>query len=180
MLINLITDSEVQRPGFSAMYLAVPKSKGRRAYESLVFIHPHVFIPALLIVFFFFPVVKCNTTLTADKGVITSPLHPSFYPPAVDCKWTIKVCSPPSLPTHPPIPCPALFLHQRSAEAALWEPSCSVAPLSSSIRTLLLQQLSTMLLGASDVCVFCVCTCFTHSLFGCTSSLSAFISTWYR
>lgn len=54
MLINLITDSEVQRPGFEAIYSAVPKSKGRQAYESLVFIHPHVFIPALLIVFVFF------------------------------------------------------------------------------------------------------------------------------
>ncbi|TNN02445.1 hypothetical protein fugu_009932 [Takifugu bimaculatus] len=63
MLINLITDSQVQRPGFLARYLAIPKSKA----------------------------MKCGGVLTADKGVITSPLHPSFYPPAVDCKWTIKV-----------------------------------------------------------------------------------------
>lgn len=125
MLINLITDSEVQRPGFSAMYLAIPKSKGRRAYESLVFIHPHVFIPALLIVFFssFFSVIKCNATLTADKGVITSPLHPSFYPPAVDCKWTIKVC-PPSSPPILPSPAPPFFsireaLRQHSGSQAV-------------------------------------------------------------
>uniref|UniRef100_A0A3Q3VWP1 Uncharacterized protein n=1 Tax=Mola mola TaxID=94237 RepID=A0A3Q3VWP1_MOLML len=53
MLINLITDSAVQRPGFEAKYKAVPKSQ--------------------------------------SKGVITSPFHPSFYPPSVDCMWTIKV-----------------------------------------------------------------------------------------
>ncbi|XP_059194448.1 suppressor of tumorigenicity 14 protein homolog [Centropristis striata] len=63
MLINLITDTEVQRPGFQAVYKAIPKSK----------------------------VKTCGGVLTADHGVFTSPLHPSFYPPAVDCKWTIKV-----------------------------------------------------------------------------------------
>ncbi|XP_041649005.1 suppressor of tumorigenicity 14 protein homolog [Cheilinus undulatus] len=63
MLINLITDSEVQRPGFSANYKAIPKSK----------------------------VKTCGGELSKSQGVFTSPLHPSFYPPAVDCKWTIKV-----------------------------------------------------------------------------------------
>ncbi|XP_041797853.1 suppressor of tumorigenicity 14 protein homolog [Chelmon rostratus] len=63
MLINLITDSVVQRPGFSAKYKAIPKSS----------------------------VKTCGGVLTQDNGVFTSPLHPSFYPPAVDCKWTIKV-----------------------------------------------------------------------------------------
>ncbi|CAG12052.1 unnamed protein product, partial [Tetraodon nigroviridis] len=63
MLINLITDSEVQQPGFLARYSAIPKSNA----------------------------TTCGGVLTADTGVITSPLYPSSYPPAVDCKWTIKV-----------------------------------------------------------------------------------------
>lgn len=54
-------------------------------------------------------VETCGDTLSSSNGVITSPLHPSFYPPAIDCSWTIKVCNaapftsghPPSLPTHP-------------------------------------------------------------------------------
>ncbi|XP_060937487.1 suppressor of tumorigenicity 14 protein homolog [Limanda limanda] len=63
MLINLITDTAVQRPGFQAEYRAIPKSQ----------------------------VKTCGGVLTEKQGVFTSPLHPSFYPPAVDCKWTIKV-----------------------------------------------------------------------------------------
>ncbi|KAM9852302.1 suppressor of tumorigenicity 14 protein homolog isoform 2-T2 [Aulostomus maculatus] len=63
MLINLITDSEVQQPGFTAVYKAIPQSE----------------------------VKTCGGVLSDIKGVITSPLHPSFYPPGVDCKWTIKV-----------------------------------------------------------------------------------------
>ncbi|XP_033959295.1 suppressor of tumorigenicity 14 protein homolog [Pseudochaenichthys georgianus] len=63
MLINLITDSQVQRPGFLAEYKAIPRKK----------------------------VKVCGGQLPENKGVFTSPLHPSFYPPAVDCKWTIKV-----------------------------------------------------------------------------------------
>ncbi|KAK5862469.1 hypothetical protein PBY51_017862 [Eleginops maclovinus] len=63
MLINMITDSEVQKPGFQAEYKAIPRSE----------------------------VKTCGVVLTELKGVFTSPLHPSFYPPAVDCKWTIKV-----------------------------------------------------------------------------------------
>lgn len=63
MLINMITDTVVQRPGFEATYKAIPKAKAK----------------------------TCGGVLTDGKGVFTSPLHPSFYPPAVDCKWTIKV-----------------------------------------------------------------------------------------
>ncbi|XP_056300794.1 suppressor of tumorigenicity 14 protein homolog isoform X2 [Pseudoliparis swirei] len=63
MLINFITDSVVQRPGFEAEYKSIPRSK----------------------------VSACGGALSENKGDFTSPLHPSFYPPAVDCKWTIKV-----------------------------------------------------------------------------------------
>lgn len=85
--------------------------------------HTSLFLHCSLF-FFFFPVVKCNTTLTADKGVITSPLHPSFYPPAVDCKWTIKVCSPPPSPPILPSPAPPFFsireaLRQHSGSQAV-------------------------------------------------------------
>lgn len=65
MLINLVTDAEVQRPGFKAVYKAVHKTVAQR----------------------------CGGVRTDNKGVISSPLHPSFYPPATDCKWTIKVPS---------------------------------------------------------------------------------------
>uniref|UniRef100_A0A3Q3IC56 Zmp:0000001114 n=1 Tax=Monopterus albus TaxID=43700 RepID=A0A3Q3IC56_MONAL len=63
MLINLITDTEVQRPGFEAHYRAIPLSK----------------------------VKTCGGVLSENEGVFTSPLYPSFYPPNMDCKWTIKV-----------------------------------------------------------------------------------------
>ncbi|KAM4601209.1 suppressor of tumorigenicity 14 protein [Polymixia lowei] len=63
MLVNLITDSAVQRTGFRAEYKVIPLST----------------------------VKTCGGDLTDDKGVFTSPHHPAFYPPAVDCKWTIKV-----------------------------------------------------------------------------------------
>ncbi|XP_057689681.1 suppressor of tumorigenicity 14 protein homolog [Corythoichthys intestinalis] len=63
MLINLITDTMTQRPGFLANYKALRKSE----------------------------VKTCGGVLSESSGVFTSPLYPSFYPPAVDCKWTIKV-----------------------------------------------------------------------------------------
>ncbi|KAM7420562.1 hypothetical protein PAMA_015003 [Pampus argenteus] len=62
MLINMITDSDVQQPGFLAEYKAIPISQ----------------------------VKTCGGTLSEKTGVFTSPLHPSFYPPAIDCKWTIE------------------------------------------------------------------------------------------
>lgn len=63
MLINMITDSEVLRPGFEANYSAIPISKGQ----------------------------TCGGLLSKSEGVFTSPLYPSFYPPSVDCVWTIQV-----------------------------------------------------------------------------------------
>uniref|UniRef100_A0A665W422 Suppressor of tumorigenicity 14 protein homolog n=1 Tax=Echeneis naucrates TaxID=173247 RepID=A0A665W422_ECHNA len=36
-------------------------------------------------------VQTCGGALSASKGVFTSPLYPVFYPPAIDCKWTIQV-----------------------------------------------------------------------------------------
>ncbi|XP_028325946.1 suppressor of tumorigenicity 14 protein homolog isoform X2 [Gouania willdenowi] len=63
MLISFITDTDVHKPGFEAEYKALPKAE----------------------------VIKCGGTLTNNAGIIKSPLHPGFYPPAVDCKWTIKV-----------------------------------------------------------------------------------------
>lgn len=63
MLVNLITDSTFQQPGFEAVYKAIPQSE----------------------------VKTCGGTLSNSNGVITTPLHPGFYPPAVDCRWTIKV-----------------------------------------------------------------------------------------
>ncbi|KAF1387763.1 hypothetical protein PFLUV_G00083330 [Perca fluviatilis] len=63
MLINLITDSDIHRPGFQAVYSTKLKSN----------------------------VTTCGGILSESQGVFTSPLYPSFYPPAMDCNWTIKV-----------------------------------------------------------------------------------------
>ncbi|KAM9309269.1 suppressor of tumorigenicity 14 protein homolog isoform 2-T3 [Pholidichthys leucotaenia] len=62
MLINFITDSHVQKSGFRAIYAAFPRNN-----------------------------VKCGGDLSTSTGKLTSPLYPSFYPPAMDCTWTIKV-----------------------------------------------------------------------------------------
>uniref|UniRef100_A0A7N6BC91 Zmp:0000001114 n=1 Tax=Anabas testudineus TaxID=64144 RepID=A0A7N6BC91_ANATE len=65
MLINLVIDSNVQRPGFEAEYKAIPLSTAK----------------------------TCGGVLSEKEGNFTSPLYPQFYPPSVDCKWTIKVCN---------------------------------------------------------------------------------------
>ncbi|XP_026227487.1 suppressor of tumorigenicity 14 protein homolog isoform X1 [Anabas testudineus] len=62
MLINLVIDSNVQRPGFEAEYKAIPLSTAK----------------------------TCGGVLSEKEGNFTSPLYPQFYPPSVDCKWTIK------------------------------------------------------------------------------------------
>ncbi|XP_047215265.1 suppressor of tumorigenicity 14 protein isoform X2 [Girardinichthys multiradiatus] len=63
MLINFIADTLVQKPGFEAQYKIIPKAQVR----------------------------QCGGDLTKSEGNFTSPLYPSFYPPGMDCKWTIKV-----------------------------------------------------------------------------------------
>ncbi|XP_037309693.2 suppressor of tumorigenicity 14 protein homolog [Pungitius pungitius] len=63
MLINFISDSNIQRSGFEANYSTIPMAK----------------------------VKTCGGVISDAQGAISSPLYPSFYPPAVDCKWTIKV-----------------------------------------------------------------------------------------
>ncbi|KAK3531475.1 hypothetical protein QTP70_022104, partial [Hemibagrus guttatus] len=63
MLINLITDSPIQRPGFEARYRAVPAITAQ----------------------------TCGGLLTSESGNFTSPHYPSFYPPLADCNWTISV-----------------------------------------------------------------------------------------
>ncbi|CAL8248740.1 unnamed protein product [Lota lota] len=63
LLVNLISDGEVQRPGFSAEYKAIPITTSE----------------------------SCGGLLTNVTGQFSSPLYPSFYPPALDCNWTIQV-----------------------------------------------------------------------------------------
>ncbi|XP_017282015.1 suppressor of tumorigenicity 14 protein homolog [Kryptolebias marmoratus] len=63
LLVTFIADTDVQKPGFSAEYRAIPKTEVR----------------------------KCGGDLSGKNGTFMSPLHPIFYPPAVDCKWKIQV-----------------------------------------------------------------------------------------
>ncbi|XP_017346778.1 suppressor of tumorigenicity 14 protein isoform X1 [Ictalurus punctatus] len=63
MLINLITDSMIQRPGFEAHYRAIPTITAQ----------------------------TCGGLLTNLSGNFTTPHYPSFYPPMVDCNWNISV-----------------------------------------------------------------------------------------
>ncbi|XP_036393922.1 suppressor of tumorigenicity 14 protein homolog [Megalops cyprinoides] len=63
MLINLISDSEIQRPGFKGEYSVIPITTAK----------------------------SCGGVLTNLTGTLSSPHYPSFYPPALDCKWTIEV-----------------------------------------------------------------------------------------
>ncbi|XP_052472363.1 suppressor of tumorigenicity 14 protein homolog [Carassius gibelio] len=62
MLVNLITDV-AQTPGFRAVYTVVP----------------------------IIAAGSCGASLTALTGNFTSPHFPSFYPPLLDCSWTINV-----------------------------------------------------------------------------------------
>lgn len=62
MLINFIAETDAEKPGFQASYSAIPKAD-----------------------------VKCGGSLSQKEGNFTSPLYPSFYPPHIDCRWTITV-----------------------------------------------------------------------------------------
>lgn len=64
MLINLVTDV-VRRPGFRAVYQAVPVMTAG----------------------------SCGQSLTSPTGNFTSPYFSSFYPPYVDCFWNINVAA---------------------------------------------------------------------------------------
>nr|XP_015224233.1 PREDICTED: suppressor of tumorigenicity 14 protein homolog [Lepisosteus oculatus] len=61
MLVNLISDGDIQRPGFTAEYKRIPLT------------------------------TVCSEVLKNPNGSISSPHYPSFYPPSLDCKWTIEV-----------------------------------------------------------------------------------------
>ncbi|XP_046718180.1 suppressor of tumorigenicity 14 protein homolog isoform X1 [Silurus meridionalis] len=63
MLINFITDSTVQRPGFDARYNAISAITA----------------------------ATCGGVLNNLTGNFTTPFYPSFYPPMVDCTWNINV-----------------------------------------------------------------------------------------
>ncbi|KAI4901401.1 hypothetical protein NFI96_025513 [Prochilodus magdalenae] len=63
MILMLVVDGDVQRPGFNATYTAIPVSTAQ----------------------------TCGGVLTSPSGNISSPRYPSFYPPLVDCTWTINV-----------------------------------------------------------------------------------------
>lgn len=146
--------------GFSPGTWPSPSLKVIQTSLKPSFIHPHVFTPPLLICFCFFSYQLWRHIDCRQRSHHLSP-SPEFLSPCCGLQVDHQGLPPPP---------PTLFLHQRNAEAALWEPSCSVAPLSSSIRTLLLQQLSTMLLCVC-VCVRTrVCVRFTHGLFGCTAA----------
>ncbi|KAL2085039.1 hypothetical protein ACEWY4_020557 [Coilia grayii] len=63
LLINLISDSSMQRPGFKGEFLVIPVTTAQ----------------------------TCGGSFTDSSGTFSSPHFPSFYPPAIDCKWTISV-----------------------------------------------------------------------------------------
>ncbi|MGH0183649.1 UNVERIFIED_CONTAM: hypothetical protein FKN15_012496 [Acipenser sinensis] len=61
MLVSFISDSSFQQPGFSAEYIEIPRN------------------------------TACDQVLTDQSGNFSTPHYPSFYPPNLDCNWTIKV-----------------------------------------------------------------------------------------
>ncbi|KAG5271940.1 hypothetical protein AALO_G00185900 [Alosa alosa] len=63
LLINFITDSNKQWPGFQGELSVIPITTTK----------------------------TCGGTFTNTNGSFTSPHFPSFYPPDIDCKWTISV-----------------------------------------------------------------------------------------
>ncbi|KAL3975054.1 hypothetical protein ACER0C_023680 [Sarotherodon galilaeus] len=62
MLLTLVTNEEINFPGFKANYSQIPVTK-----------------------------LNCGGTLTEDKGSFSSPFFPSNYPPSTSCVWNIEV-----------------------------------------------------------------------------------------
>ncbi|XP_059834620.1 suppressor of tumorigenicity 14 protein homolog [Hypanus sabinus] len=63
MLVTLLSDGSSRYRGFAATFHQLPRMK------------------------------RCGRTLTAVAGNFSTPYYPSFYPPNIDCVWTIKVPS---------------------------------------------------------------------------------------
>ncbi|XP_063055809.1 suppressor of tumorigenicity 14 protein homolog [Engraulis encrasicolus] len=63
LLINLISDSSLQRPGFKGEYSILPVTTAK----------------------------ACGGSFSNSSGTFSSPHFPNFYPPSTDCKWTISV-----------------------------------------------------------------------------------------
>lgn len=116
--------------------------------------------------------VTCGGSLSQKQGNFTSPLYPSFYPPAKDCKWTITVCttlpfpSPssawtftPHTPLAPPPPSPCLACHERDAEAALLLSTSSIFICQTAVSTAVLAGLQCFVCSVEFVGVHVVCAC---------------------
>lgn len=116
--------------------------------------------------------VTCGGSLSQKQGNFTSPLYPSFYPPAKDCKWTITVCttlpfpSPssawtftPHTPPAPPPPSPCLACHERDAEAALLLSTSSIFICQTAVSTAVLAGLQCFVCSVEFVGVHVVCAC---------------------
>ncbi|XP_067882323.1 suppressor of tumorigenicity 14 protein homolog [Heterodontus francisci] len=63
MLVTLLSDENKRFKGFSATFRQIPKLK------------------------------ECGGTLSELAGNFSTPYYPAFYPPNINCMWTIKVPS---------------------------------------------------------------------------------------
>lgn len=63
MLVTLLSDNNARYPGFTATFRQLPHMD------------------------------HCGSTLTESSGNFTTPYYPAFYPPNIDCRWTITVPS---------------------------------------------------------------------------------------
>lgn len=140
----------------------------------------------------FLSVKTCGGTLSNSKGVITSPLHPSFYPPAVDCKWTIKVCSSAPFTGPPPLPETPLPTSSFSSILSLPREECWGSTLAAklfSTSSIFICQNAVAAAALAElqcfVCWFCarvcvyVCVCVSRPVWVCCN-LSPLIYMWYR
>nr|XP_033819686.1 suppressor of tumorigenicity 14 protein-like isoform X2 [Geotrypetes seraphini] len=86
---NIITEQCGNRPPTNPLAVF---SSGNVAL--IAFITSSISYPGFQVVFSQVPkLTGCDQTLTSDLGNFTSPYYPSFYPPNIDCKWTIQVPS---------------------------------------------------------------------------------------